>query len=247
MNKKQKQDATKPAIDNHLPSWLQHFNFLSLLNLPETMDLYGPLVNTWEGGNRGEGFLRHIKPIITNTVCANWNVIAHEHVMKNKSKCQVLHQHFKSYSPEKQAEFVSIFSCYDEDINFFTYKEIDIFLHHLGMNKPLSCVLLKSGTISAILSTRDDVMIGVEVETKYSEEIKTLAMSFHTLIVQNNDHTACMTQFPKTAISNYLLLLPKMSLDGFASEPNQNLYYIIADDWTELNKDDIFVTPTICN
>ena len=41
---------------NHVPSWLQHFNFLSLLNLPDTMDLYGPLVNMWEGGNRGEGF-----------------------------------------------------------------------------------------------------------------------------------------------------------------------------------------------
>ena len=46
---------------NHVPSWLQHFNFLSLLNLPDTMDLYGPLVNMWEGQNRGEGFLRHLR------------------------------------------------------------------------------------------------------------------------------------------------------------------------------------------
>ena len=44
--------------------WLSHYNFMSLLNLPEAMKMYGPLTNLWEGANQGEGYLRYAKPKI---------------------------------------------------------------------------------------------------------------------------------------------------------------------------------------
>ena len=31
------------------PSWIQKYNFQSLLNLPEIMKTYGPITNLWEG------------------------------------------------------------------------------------------------------------------------------------------------------------------------------------------------------
>ena len=34
-----------------LPLWLSKYNFQSLLNLPETIKLFGPISNLWEGGN----------------------------------------------------------------------------------------------------------------------------------------------------------------------------------------------------
>ena len=35
----------------HVYYWLLKYNFLSLLNLPDTMREYGPLINLWEGSN----------------------------------------------------------------------------------------------------------------------------------------------------------------------------------------------------
>ena len=47
------------SIDNskkkvHDPYLLMKYNYLNLLNLPETMKEYGPLVNLWEGSNQGK-------------------------------------------------------------------------------------------------------------------------------------------------------------------------------------------------
>ena len=53
------------------PTWLSHSNCMSLLNLPEMMEEFGPLRNFWEGGNFGEGFLRLTKPTL-NKITQNW-------------------------------------------------------------------------------------------------------------------------------------------------------------------------------
>ena len=37
------------------PYWLSKYNLQSLVNLPSQMEAYGPLVNLWEGRNKGEG------------------------------------------------------------------------------------------------------------------------------------------------------------------------------------------------
>ena len=42
----------------HKKIWLKKYNFLSLLNIPDAMYQYGPLINLWEGSNQGEGYLR---------------------------------------------------------------------------------------------------------------------------------------------------------------------------------------------
>ena len=244
---KQNNNGQQQSINtNHAPSWLQHFNFLSLLNLPDTMDLYGPLVNMWEGGNRGEGFLRHLKPTITNTVQVNWNFIAHENIMKNKSKAQVLHQHFKNLALNKKVEFERILSQYDTISNYFCYQEINIFWNELWVNKPLSMVLLEKGTICAVLKHNNDDIIGFEVKIKFREKIDTLTMSFFSLETNEDVSKENTIVFSPTDISNYLLMLPKLDEDGFIKEPNQNRYYIITDSWTEMICDDVLIIPQLC-
>lgn len=43
-------------------SWVTAYNYPCLLNIPDEMEKIGPLTNIWEGGVRGEGFLRYVKP-----------------------------------------------------------------------------------------------------------------------------------------------------------------------------------------
>ena len=54
------------------PYWIKKYNYMSLLNLPDAMNLYGPLINLWEGANKGEGYLRFAKPMIKDIHSVNW-------------------------------------------------------------------------------------------------------------------------------------------------------------------------------
>jgi hypothetical protein len=49
-----------------VPFWISSYTYPCLLNLPAHMKEYGPLKNLWEGGVRGEGSLRYIKPLHRN-------------------------------------------------------------------------------------------------------------------------------------------------------------------------------------
>ena len=69
---RQKKDKKKGYVE----FWLSRYNYQSLLNLPDTMTIYGPLVNLWEGSNQGEGYLRYAKPMIVNIHSKNWQVNA---------------------------------------------------------------------------------------------------------------------------------------------------------------------------
>jgi hypothetical protein len=55
------------------PMWVTSYNFPCLLNLPETMRVFGPLPNLWEGGGQGEKVLQLVKPL-WNGFRSRWHV-----------------------------------------------------------------------------------------------------------------------------------------------------------------------------
>ena len=59
-------------MERKLPMWLSQYNFLCLLNLPEQIEMLGPVRNRWEGGVRGERFLQKAKPNVRSTRLKNW-------------------------------------------------------------------------------------------------------------------------------------------------------------------------------
>ena len=85
-------DARKKS-ENVMPFWLTKYNYLSLLNLPETMYKFGPLINLWEGSNQGEGFLRYAKPMIINIHSKNWQVNAINKLQAKKALDSVVEHH----------------------------------------------------------------------------------------------------------------------------------------------------------
>ena len=107
-------------------------------------------------------------------------------------------------------------------------------------------VLLEKGTICAVLKHNNDDIIGFEVKIKYREKIDTLTMSFFSLETNEDVSQDNTIVFSPTDISNYLLMLPKLDVDGFIKEPNQNCYYIITNSWTEMNCNGVFVIPQLC-
>ena len=49
------------SIRNDEPFWLGHYNFLSLLNLPDTLREFGSPRNYFEGKYMGERFVQEVK------------------------------------------------------------------------------------------------------------------------------------------------------------------------------------------
>ena len=47
-------------------------NYMSLLNLPKQMNLFGPLRRYWEGSYRGEALVQELKPLIKTGLTTNW-------------------------------------------------------------------------------------------------------------------------------------------------------------------------------
>ena len=62
---------------NKIPIWLSKYNFQSLLNVPNLMELYGHMINLWECSCQGEGYLRYVKPKIHSIKTKNWHLNAH--------------------------------------------------------------------------------------------------------------------------------------------------------------------------
>lgn len=61
-DRKLKADFPSSESDTEKPFWVSCFTFPCLLNLPDHMKEFGPPKNLWEGGVRGEGSLRFVKP-----------------------------------------------------------------------------------------------------------------------------------------------------------------------------------------
>ena len=56
--------SMSPVLQRKLPTWVTQYNCQCLLNLPAQMRMLGSIRNRWEGGKRGEVFLRVVKPIV---------------------------------------------------------------------------------------------------------------------------------------------------------------------------------------
>ena len=74
--------------------WLRKFNFQSLLNTPHVANLYGPLVNLWEGSNQEEGYLRYVKHKITSVHNKKWNLNVHINLLNDNALHSVFGNHF---------------------------------------------------------------------------------------------------------------------------------------------------------
>ena len=98
--------------NNHKTYWLTKYNHLSLLNIPNTIKLFGPLINLWEGSNQGEGYLRFAKPKLTNIHSKNWNTNAHTEILNEISLEEVIEYHVDNYyTTSKSCKFQNYRNC----------------------------------------------------------------------------------------------------------------------------------------
>ena len=65
------------------------YSYTYLMNLTKVIAKYVPLWNLWEGGSRGEGIIKYVKPRI-RCVIKNWHVKLAENYLQENSMDQII-------------------------------------------------------------------------------------------------------------------------------------------------------------
>ena len=134
-------DETQEAFGRKKPIWVTRYNYPCLLNIPEQMRMLGPIRNRWEGGVRGEGILRHIKPIIQSNR-KNWQKNLLEKILQQKTLQQLQEVDEQIWTGSMTAcdsdkEDECIVKHPSQSFKVYTLPQL---LSDLDSGKPLSCV-----------------------------------------------------------------------------------------------------------
>ncbi len=122
-----------------LPQWLSAYNFMSLLNLPDVIRQYGPVRNIWEGGAKGEGVLRFVKPNMLNGMRRSWEMSSMKTLMRKKAMEYVVDQKVGTASSRVDAQtYTKSYHAYST-----TIYAVDELLRN--NKKFISCINLEDG------------------------------------------------------------------------------------------------------
>ena len=242
-------DKIAPNTTEYVPYWLLKYNYLSMLNLPDTMREYGPLINLWEGSNQGEGYLRYAKPTIVNIHSKNWQVNAIRN-LQNKQSLDAIVDYYMQHA------------CIDEDVKnsygsfrrdrvpkmYVTYKTINEFFTVLRRNLPFSCIRTDKKEYYIVIrverETTNKVMQGIPIQFDYEGKYNSLSMNFHKVLVDETITDFSLKTFAVSDINKFMLALPHIGTSGYQVNNQSYLYYIIDSEWNELNENNEIKAPT---
>jgi hypothetical protein len=196
-------------------------NCMCLLNIPTAMATYGPLRDLWEGGPRGEGILRTIKPLLQQGLTQNWeyNLLAKVHIKQQLQNLLV---------PQEATITPSVLLCSPESLkdrsrNFHKYKTltdatVDVKQLVCCNKHPVSVILLndgkENGTIYCVVNNYDTV---VEISRDPScPTINKFGLTYHKFTVAANtlewEGQVIPTLLDTSAKIGYGILLPLLNL-----------------------------------
>ena len=199
-------------------------NFSGLLNLTSYMRDYGPLRLYWEGGFKGEGLLKYIKPMVKQ---GSHKITFAEKTMKMYYKDRFLQNILDVDLNDNDDAKISV--RYGK---FRTYKNIEQIEESLAKKKAISVIILhdntmhvsfyenKIHTIRELIAHDDD---GVFIDSTYTTAI---SLGMKKIVCRSN-----LTK--ETYASMWGLAVPlKTGLNGIQQ------YYIITNTWKERCLDD---------
>ena len=140
--KKQKQDGGRAE------AWWAKSNYLSLPNLLRMLEIFGQLINFWDGGGKGEKFVQEVKPLISRGV-HDYNtffVVIMEKLYKNR-----LLKHFREMYGLFPSDTAA--ATYTEEPRFYIGKDGEIF----EQETPLHC------------QSAEEVPADIELDRDYSQ------------------------------------------------------------------------------
>ena len=210
-----------------VPGWISHYNFISLLNVPKVLEKYGSMRNIWEGGEKGEGFLKTVKSHIPNSYTKNWHVNLMTKLLKEKALYALTEEEMnKDREKGHKGHIYSSGTVLEERL--LHRKPLSV---TAGLNKILHVAFYKGrrnrdGT-QTIMQRKVNIVHGgvnkINGMCYFQIELDDAAVE-----LRSTEH-----------IYNQGLLLPALSENGLPSLAQTAHYTVIFDNWTFCSNCDI--------
>ena len=225
------------------PTWLSKGNFLSLLNLPETIQKFGPIRLYWDG-NR-ERTIQYIKPFLIHTrktptyyktkLCS---------VMRVQIIDNIINQLRIDTNISKQDRvLINDLKQYDRVTSFKCYRTLTEITSNIKDKKVISCVILKDDT--GIVKTficfkpfKEEYISLIEVLFLQRNVENSFGLWYFPTVCnvtqyESSDYTK--TNIETNAI-DFGLLLP---LNDFIL-PDNDMYTVITKNWKVLTQNHLY-------
>ena len=215
------------------------YNFSCLMNLPQAMSTFGPLRDLWEGGPRGEGFLRFAKPFMSQGIRLNWPV----HLMNRLQRMQA----FLNLMPKEKKVLCPLASnnaLRDRSTKFHKYHsqlEARDRLTECNLKKktPLSVIILDNGRgeckLYCVVGDYDTVLcINIDFEFATSKKFGLVYKKFDaTTEVTANWMDEIVPGLSKDARLGYGVLLPLLAVNENCEA--SRLFSLVSSNWEALD------------
>jgi hypothetical protein len=189
---------------------------------------FGPICNYWEGGGMGEKIIQQMKPL-WNGFRKHWQIILLDKLLK-KMATDHIRQHSMGRFSKKQSNL-------NEGKQFHVYKSRDEAYDTFPNRRSMSMIQLDNGNF--VIACTNKIYITLMC-TDYFGNISGCHYH-HWHIAQHDMHQIEL----EGQIAWYCLLLPKMTSTGLPTSSNDLIYTVIDHDWTNIQSNKMFSTPTI--
>jgi hypothetical protein len=240
------------------PLWIQSSNFVALLNLPKAMQRFGPPRELWEGGPRGEGILRELKPLIRG-LRGNWTGNALRRFYENRALDDIWPQdntfpdenvgytdeesddeYNEDEPPAMTVDVVGGYTKQQRYRPFRYYANKDIAFQAFEKSMPLSILQLFDGKFGFVTKAREFVTLERQ---NFSEEL--CGASYFEWSCNRVQEGMEESEWV-TKIRHHCLFLPRLAGDG-KPQSGQSSYYVITSKWLEMKKDGSIGLPGVQN
>lgn len=212
-------------------------NLTSLLNLPQFMKEFGPPRLYWEGGFKGEGILRSVKPVVTQGTHMSWFATAA----------------MQKFYYDKSMHMLLENSCADPEDQMMNYTNRNIFTYRNGYSH-IESEIQKGRPISAALCSVTGETYCATIVDKQKCLSRLIFDDDHGIYIGNTFHTPISVSASETRFDvptwndfTFVLLLPNRRIEG--NPILQHYYYCITEHWLErrrrMNNEIIFTLPQI--
>jgi hypothetical protein len=231
---------TRIASGAKWPTWVSQYNYQCLLNIPEQIRILGPIRNRWEGGKRGEGFLRIVKPIVQKGR-KNWQKNLLKKIVQQKSLIQVNREDDESDSDID--DDTEDDNQRHEPQSFVVYSSLAGILRDWATAKVISVVMVGADVFACYRgSSSSKHLAQFEIAEDSAEEF--FGLWYHRLVASDDDSddNACVEEVRVTC---YGILLPLAT----TWPPNQEQdlegqkYTIMTSHWMSWNENGDVVQP----
>ena len=203
--------------------WFSSWNYITLLNIPETLKKYGSFQNIWEGGTVGEGILKDVKPLSTY-VYAKWYMHLTTKLYQTRSlnaitKTSLHRNNIQPYIPK----------------NVHTYRNSSEIFQRMANGEPLSLVCVDNSKFFVLLDNEKTIELIFDYSRKKISAYHTYFFCKQTLV--HDDIT-----LDSDGTLKYGILLPLFDYNNERRElvVKSKMYTLVFSNWTEINyKNDI--------